>query len=464
MVFIHWGAFIAGASRGGYIGPEYFMDKDVVLVTFNYRLGPFGFLSTIDDEAPGNYGLKDQVLALKWVQRNIENFGGNKDNVTIFGQSAGAGSVHYHLLSPASKGLFHRAISQSGSALAAWAMTLNDVQKQVTVLQAKSVGCENSTDNKMLIECLRNVPAEDIMRTQDYFRTFFGNPLVIYGAVVETESERNPQPFFTKTPLEYILSGQIEKVPWITGVVKNEGVLRAPSLIRSSEAREALNKNFEKLLTEDLLGLQLSTVDTQSLYKNISKFYFNGKEQIDLADLKTVQGFIDVYSDRAFFYPLYQSLFLHYKVGHKPIYLYSFEYKGTNSYGDLFAGTKEDIDYEWGVCHCDELLYLFNSTDLIPSISNWSDALMSRMLLTLWTNFAKYGNPNPIENSVHANLNWKPLNLTTTDHSKASEDLQFLNITGSRATGPKLEISTGFYQERIKFWTDCDIFENSYFD
>lgn len=123
MVFIHWGAFVAGRSTAGYLGPEYFMDKDVVLVTFNYRLGPFGthyiieitllyytyyvipgFLSTIDDEAPGNYGLKDQVAVLKWVQRNIRNFGGDKNNVTLFGQSAGGGSVHYHLLSSASNG------------------------------------------------------------------------------------------------------------------------------------------------------------------------------------------------------------------------------------------------------------------------------------------------------------------------------------------------------------------------
>nr|CAI5853296.1 unnamed protein product [Callosobruchus analis] len=80
------------------------MDRGVIIVTFNYRLGVLGFLCTNDDASPGNYGLKDQVMALQWVQDNIENFGGNKDKVTIFGQSAGAASVHYHMLSPLSRG------------------------------------------------------------------------------------------------------------------------------------------------------------------------------------------------------------------------------------------------------------------------------------------------------------------------------------------------------------------------
>lgn len=104
MVSINWGGFFTGYGNSKYLGPEYFMDKDVVLVTFDYRLAVMGFLSTGDDAAPGNWALKDQVAALEWVQLNIENFGGNSKKVTIFGQSAGAVSVHYHMLSPQSRG------------------------------------------------------------------------------------------------------------------------------------------------------------------------------------------------------------------------------------------------------------------------------------------------------------------------------------------------------------------------
>lgn len=104
-VYIHGGAFQFGAGIG--YGPHYLLDgDDFVYVSINYRLGPLGFASTGDGLLPGNNGLKDQVAALKWVQRNIAVFGGNPGAVTIAGMSAGAASVHYHLISPMSLGEF----------------------------------------------------------------------------------------------------------------------------------------------------------------------------------------------------------------------------------------------------------------------------------------------------------------------------------------------------------------------
>lgn len=106
MVYIHGGHFVTGNSSTTLTGPEYIMDKDVVLVTMNYRLGALGFLSTGDEVAPGNFGLKDQVLALRWVKENIEYFGGDPDRVTIFGESAGSVSVNLHVISDSSIGLY----------------------------------------------------------------------------------------------------------------------------------------------------------------------------------------------------------------------------------------------------------------------------------------------------------------------------------------------------------------------
>lgn len=104
MVWIHGGAFIAGSNSFDEYGPKYFLDKDIVLVTINYRLGILGFLSTADLVSPGNFGLKDQVLALKWVQSNIHSFGGDPNKVTLFGESAGGMSVSFHTLSDSSNG------------------------------------------------------------------------------------------------------------------------------------------------------------------------------------------------------------------------------------------------------------------------------------------------------------------------------------------------------------------------
>ena len=104
MVWIHGGAFIGGSSSTKYFHPGYLMEKDIVLVSMNYRLGILGFLSTGNSVAPGNFGMKDQVLALKWVQKNIRAFGGDPKKVTIFGESAGGASVSLHAFSNASKG------------------------------------------------------------------------------------------------------------------------------------------------------------------------------------------------------------------------------------------------------------------------------------------------------------------------------------------------------------------------
>lgn len=104
MVWIYGGAFVHGNSSYISYGPDYLLEKDVIYVSFNYRLGVFGFLSTEDLSCPGNMGLKDQVLALNWVQRNIKYFGGDPDRVTIFGESAGASSVSYLLQSTMTRG------------------------------------------------------------------------------------------------------------------------------------------------------------------------------------------------------------------------------------------------------------------------------------------------------------------------------------------------------------------------
>ncbi|XP_012944282.1 acetylcholinesterase-like [Aplysia californica] len=121
MVWIHGGGYILGDVRP-YTPTDLVADYDVVVVTIHYRLGFFGFMSTGDEASPGNNGLRDQVLALQWVKDNIRAFGGDPDDVTLFGESAGAGSVSFLSLSPYSKGLFTKAIMQSGTVFSPWSI------------------------------------------------------------------------------------------------------------------------------------------------------------------------------------------------------------------------------------------------------------------------------------------------------------------------------------------------------
>uniref|UniRef100_A0A1I8QEL7 carboxylesterase n=1 Tax=Stomoxys calcitrans TaxID=35570 RepID=A0A1I8QEL7_STOCA len=126
LVWIFGGGFYMGQANRKYYSPDYFLDRDVIVVTINYRVCSLGFLSVKDPkmQIPGNAGLKDQVLALKWIKHNIAYFNGDPQNVTLFGISSGAACVHYHLIMDLSKGLFHKAICMGGSALSPWACVL----------------------------------------------------------------------------------------------------------------------------------------------------------------------------------------------------------------------------------------------------------------------------------------------------------------------------------------------------
>ena len=127
MIWIHGGGFTEGSAIP-YVPSELVTENDVIVVVIQYRLSILGFLSSGDDVAPGNYGLMDQTLAIRWVKDNIRAFGGDPDSMTIFGESAGAASVGYQLLSPMSRGLFSRAIFQSGTPLSRWAFDRDPVK------------------------------------------------------------------------------------------------------------------------------------------------------------------------------------------------------------------------------------------------------------------------------------------------------------------------------------------------
>lgn len=155
IIYIHPGAYAqTSAQSKRFAGPQNLMDRNIVLVTINYRLGALGFLSTGTEEAPGNNGLKDQVMAMKWVRLHISKFGGDPGTVTLMGYSAGAMAIPLHMVSPMSRGLFHRVIAMSGSAISQYELP-ND-QLEVTKRQARLLGCPDETV-ELIIQCLKSV-------------------------------------------------------------------------------------------------------------------------------------------------------------------------------------------------------------------------------------------------------------------------------------------------------------------
>lgn len=164
LFWIHDGAFQYGHALPE--APYFLIDHDVIFVTFDYRLGTLGFLSTEDDVVSGNMGLKDQVLALKWVNDHIEYFGGDPNSITLVGLSAGGASVHYHYLSPMSRGLFHAGISMSGTALMPWTQAENSRVKAFKL--GEIFGCPTNASSE-LVQCLKTKPAHSIVQAQKHF-------------------------------------------------------------------------------------------------------------------------------------------------------------------------------------------------------------------------------------------------------------------------------------------------------
>ncbi|XP_018325031.1 venom carboxylesterase-6-like isoform X2 [Agrilus planipennis] len=460
LVYIHYGGFFAGSGDSSYHGPEYFMNENVTLVTFNYRLGVFGFLSTNDDVAPGNWALKDQTAVLNWVQDNICYFGGDRDRVTIFGQSAGAASVHLHMLSPLSKGLFHRAISQSGTALSAFARPLPEIPLLVARAQAAFVGCDGNANTSALVDCLRNIDARVLVKSVDYFKFFGDQPSVVFMPSIEKRTSLNPHPFITQDPIEIIKSRNFNNVPWIVGFVQNEGLITAAELLRKSSLRNELISNFDSYCPQ-LLGLNFSTFPNQTdfVWTKIKDFYLEGNT-INVTQPSTLQGFINLYGDRFFNYPGYKAIDLHLATGLHPIWVYSFNYKGEYSYVDHFARTNEGKDLiDWGVCHCDDLLYLFSSPALFKPLKYDSNDMQINVFMTkAWARFAKYGIPQP-----YCFIRWPSANKCNKELNGYT-DFCYLNMTGSYETRGQIFTENNFFTNRLRFWSELPLFENFLYD
>lgn len=159
--WIYGGAFQYRSLEG--TEQHYLIDHDVIFISMNYRMGALGFLSTEDDVVSGNMGLKDQSVALQWVSKNIEYFGGDPKKITLVGLSAGGASVHYHYLSPMSKGLFHTGLSLSGTAFDNWAQARNSREKAIKL--GELVNCPTSNMTNMLI-CLKECSVQDLGKAQ----------------------------------------------------------------------------------------------------------------------------------------------------------------------------------------------------------------------------------------------------------------------------------------------------------
>ena len=203
LVWIYGGGFYSGTTTLDlYDGRVLASRTRMVVVSIQYRVSTLGFMYLGDSEAPGNQGLMDQVMGLEWIYNRIEHFGGDQHQITIFGESAGAVSVAYHMISKSSRDLFNRAILQSGSALCRWALETPEVAKKRYLELAEFVGCDPKQPTNELISCLRQADAMQL--SEDVFATT--NDYNFVTSVLATIDGQ----FLTEHPKESIAKGNFK--------------------------------------------------------------------------------------------------------------------------------------------------------------------------------------------------------------------------------------------------------------
>ncbi|BES89326.1 esterase [Nesidiocoris tenuis] len=372
--YIHGGAFTSGA--GDIWGPEYLLDRDVVYVNINYRLDVFGFLSLEDDLVPGNNGLKDQNLALKWVNQHISAFGGDPNKITIVGMSAGAASVHYHVVSPQSKGLFQKAIASSGVAMNPWAFA--KAPRENGLALANIVGCPTN-DSKLAVECMRNRHAEDLILAGGQLKAWRSLPLTLFSPVIE---QPGPNAFIDRSPHDLIVSQSGSDVPLLLSIADDEGYAFTIGMIANEMASQQIDELWDKLAP---LIFELREVEPEKAIKvahAIREHYMEGK-----TIKENPAGFTKAFSERYFGSGIQNAAKLHAKHQTKPVYGYRFAFPSPPGY-NLMMQSNDKIPYKGGKAfHGEDNAYVFNSFYLAP-LKSFPEALaMSKTMIDYWMKF-----------------------------------------------------------------------------
>lgn len=343
MVWIHGGSFQFGSGDCALYSPEHLVKNGVVVVTLNYRLGALGFLCNPELGIYGNMGLKDQLLALKWVHENISAFGGDPRDVTLFGESVGGVSAHFHLLNAVSKQYFHKAISQSGSCLMGWVYQVDPIEKSWMLgglLGAKSPGqtldvlmhADAKEMTKVMLKTLSDLEQREGMAVPFRF-------------VIEVP---NKTAFLTESPVELLKQKDIfGGIPLLSGINDMEGIYMTRAKRRSYKRYQ---QNMCRFVPEHI-NLTFGSAACQKVAQQIHDFYF--KDARNEAD--TLVQMAKYQTDRYFHMGHYASgqAIAKYQPGTKH-FMYRFCFDGELNYFKQIYN--KEIP---GACHADDCFYLF---------------------------------------------------------------------------------------------------------
>ncbi|XP_037035581.1 venom carboxylesterase-6-like isoform X3 [Bradysia coprophila] len=419
--FIFGGGFYAGS--GNIYGPELLLDHDVILVTFNYRVGPFGFLSLGNRNYSGNLALKDQLLALKWVRDNIHSFGGDKDKVTIHGWSAGCWSVSLHMASPASQGLFNKAICFSASALVPWILSYVKDHRKIARDFAISHGFQPSNDQQ-LIDYLKNLDADTLvtMAYTDFYTPGTKEKAIRLPWTPVVESATSKNPFLLESPVNYFNKEKYGRssIDTLFGYADAESYSATSAEIQNPSLLTPFKEEFRFQLP--LLGLNYSFSDPDYplLSNEVRQFYFgNGNITTQVAQFSSMMN--DLLS-----YPVHRAIKLQSKVscGRTFYYIFSVDLmlsrfkklSNANAHGLTGNSTHgDDIFYVFKIKNWDEII----APGTYESLSlDSKEVSVIKMMTGIVANFATTGRPTLQDSSI----DWNEVD-------KDERDINYVTIT-----------------------------------
>ncbi|XP_041973805.1 cholinesterase 1-like [Aricia agestis] len=420
VVYVHGGAFAIG--YGDMIDPrEMVNSKKILLVTFNYRLGFHGFLCLGTEAAPGNAGMKDQVALLRWVQKNIANFGGNPKDVTIVGSSAGAGSVDLLMVSKMARGLFNKVIPESGANTASFAVHIDPIESAKSYAELVNADIDVN-DIYALEEFFIKTPLQDlnIINMTKNDSTVATSPCVERNIGVEM--------FLTESPYDILKKGDYEKLPMLYGFTNMEGLMRiffnrglvVPDL-------EYMNKNFSSYLPANLQFK--NEKERNEVMERIKTHYFG-----TVVDEEDILDYVDYFSDGFFVQPTLMSVKLQVEAGNDQIYLYEYSFTDANDPTSSVPFTKVR-----GAYHCAQSQVVWGSTLNVDYFSfNKSEAYENhrKIIQKLWLNFITTGNPTPEGSGLPE---WPAVGRKWSPHM---------------SLGRAVELRGSLLKERALFWED----------
>ncbi|XP_032997805.1 acetylcholinesterase-like [Lacerta agilis] len=386
-VWIHGGGFLNGS---GSIDRSFLAaTENIIVASMNYRLGALGFLS-LPPEAPGNAGLWDQNLALSWLRENMAAFGGDPTWLTLGGQSAGAASVGFHLLSPASQALFDQATLQSGAAISPWAW----VRPEEAAIRGRTLGrilgCAED-DDRAVVRCLRKKNPGEMMKNLPIlgYKTLLDFPFV-----PTTDGE-----FLPDDPRKLLEAGRFLDKPILTGFTRDEG-----TIFLAGNAPGFSLYNDSLISHEQLLeGLRLMLPEAPEVIIKAAATIYSQEEH---GEERYRNALIKASGDYLFLCPV-AVVATHMAEAQSLAFAYSFTHQPS------FVTVSDWV----GVPHCAELPFLFGDP-LSKSGYTEAEVTLSQRVMSYWGQFVRTGSPHDGEWPVYTGENFFRI---TTEPAQAEE-------------------------------------------